>query len=325
MNDLPNNVIDEAIVWTVKLHYNTPTAMTMARFDEWLHRHPTHSEAWKRVSSIQGDHAKVPAKLARATLTTLQQQRQADAHARRRVLKVFGFTTFAIGSGWLTHEHTPWQRIVADASTGIGQQRLLNLSDGTFLTLNTDTAVSTRMDGSKRVVELHRGEIRIQTGQDEAHINKRPFFVYTPFGPIQAIGTTFTVRLREHGAQVAVQEGTVRLFPIQGTNSTLVQEGESQLLTHSGTEKITQKTFEPASWTEGVIAGENIRLEELLNELARYRPGIVRCDPRVADLRVSGIFQIKQTDKTLQFLADTQNLSLTYRTRYWVTIAPEKI
>jgi len=149
--------------------------------------------------------------------------------------------------------------------------------------------------------------------------------VYTPFGPIQAIGTTFTVRLREHGAQVAVQEGAVRLFPTQGTNSTLVQEGESQLLTHSGTEKITQKTFEHASWTDGVIAGENIRLEELLNELARYRPGIVRCDPRVADLRVSGIFQIKQTDNTLQFLADTQNLSLTYRTRYWVTIAPEKI
>jgi len=120
MNDLPSSVIDEAIVWTVKLHYNTPTAMTMARFDEWLHRHPTHSEAWKRVSSIQGDHAKVPAKLARATLTTLQQQRQTDAHARRRVLKVFGFTTFAIGSGWLTHEHTPWQRIVADAVLALG-------------------------------------------------------------------------------------------------------------------------------------------------------------------------------------------------------------
>ncbi|PMR74464.1 hypothetical protein C1H69_14565 [Billgrantia endophytica] len=78
--------------------------------------------------------------------------------------------------------------------------------------------------------------------------------------------------------------------------------------------------FEAGGWAEGVIVGQNIRLQDLLSELSRYRPGRIVCDPSVAELRVSGHFLVGDTDRTLQFLAQTQPISVTYRTRYWVAV-----
>lgn len=320
MNMLPKHIVDEAIAWTVKLHYNTPTETTQDRFTEWLQRHPSHREAWQRVSAFKVEHSKVPAKLAHATLNSLQQQRLAETQQRRRVLKVFGFGALAIGSGWLVRDHTPWQRMVADVSTSVGEQRTLSLSDGTTLTLNTDTAVSTHLTGAMRRITLQRGEVRIDTGADVNQPSKRPFFVDTPFGPIQAIGTRFTVRLYNDGAKVAVQEGAVRLFPASGAMPALVQTGEHHWLGKTHTEKLHTTAMDTASWAEGVITAENMRLEDLIRELARYRTGILRCHPGIADQRVSGIFQIQQIDNTLQFLARTEKLKLTYRTQFWVRI-----
>jgi len=317
MSTLPNQIVDEAIAWTIKLQYNTPTETTLAHFNDWLERHPSHREAWQRVSTFKVEHSKVPVKLARATLNSVHQQLQQQ---RRRMLKALGFAALSMGSGWLASDHTPWQRMVADVSTTVGEQRTLTLSDGTTLTLNTDSAVSTHLTGSTRRIKLQRGEIRIDTGEDVNQPGKRPFFVDTPFGPIQAIGTRFTVRLYNHGAKVAVQEGAVRLFPAHGAVGTLVQTGEYHWLGKTHTEKLTNTAMDPASWADGVITAENMRLEDLIRELARYRTGILRCHPGIADQRVSGIFQIQQIDNTLQFLARTEKLRLTYRTQFWIHI-----
>ena len=54
----------------------------------------------------------------------------------------------------------------------------------------------------------------------------------------------------------------------------------------------------------------------------RYRPGLLRCDPAVAPLRVSGAFQLHDTDAVLAALPATLPVSVRYRTSYWVTIGP---
>ncbi len=79
MNMLPQHIVDEAIAWTVKLQYNTPTETTLARFTEWLQRHPSHREAWQRVSAFKIEHSKVPAKLARATLNSFTSNYSSNA------------------------------------------------------------------------------------------------------------------------------------------------------------------------------------------------------------------------------------------------------
>ena len=65
-----------------------------------------------------------------------------------------------------------------------------------------------------------------------------------------------------------------------------------------------------------------MRLDAFAAELARYRAGIVRCDPDVADLRISGAFQLNNTDSVLQALPALLPVQVTYRTSYWVTLGP---
>jgi transmembrane sensor len=42
----------------------------------------------------------------------------------------------------------------------------------------------------------------------------------------------------------------------------------------------------------------------------------------VADLRVSGIYHVRDTDQALRFLAQTQPVRVTYHTRFWVVVEP---
>ena len=40
-----------------------------------------------------------------------------------------------------------------------------------------------------------------------------------------------------------------------------------------------------------MLLAQDMRLAELVGELGRYRPGVLRCHPGIADLRVSGAFR----------------------------------
>ena len=62
-------------------------------------------------------------------------------------------------------------------------------------------------------------------------------------------------------------------------------------------------------------------LADFLREVARYRTGVLRCDPAVADLIVSGVYPIKDTDAILQSLARALPVQVHSVTPYWVTVS----
>jgi ferric-dicitrate binding protein FerR (iron transport regulator) len=63
---------------------------------------------------------------------------------------------------------------------------------------------------------------------------------------------------------------------------------------------------------------------ELRGELSRYRPGVLRCHPDVAALRVSGAFSRRDTDASLRLLSDTSPLNINCLTRYWLSVEPSR-
>lgn len=326
---LPESVIDAAITWAVRINYNTADAEARRAFERWLKANPLHRLAWERVHAMKGfqsELGELSPRLALDVLQTAQHQRAKGNPGRRNVMKLLSLAGIAATAGWIAREHTPWQRLLADASTSIGEQKTLLLSDGSVIVLNTDSAVTTDLAGPRRLVVLHRGEILVTTGVDAdatARLgSRRPFWVYTPFGRMQALGTRFVVRLDEQRARISVQEGAVELHPADGGESALVRSGESRWLMTDGTLPAELQGFEADGWAEGVVAGKDIRLQDLLAELSRYRPGRIVCDPRVADLRLSGLFHVKDTDRALQFLVQTQPVSVTWRTRFWVSVGP---
>lgn len=319
---LPGDIVDAAINWTVKLDYGSPRPETRHAFERWLQADPRHALAWQRVAAVRQPFADVPPRLLRATLDAVDSGRKPGRGGRRSAVKLLSLLGLALGAGWVARERTPWQRLVADASTAVGEQRTLRLEDGSVIVLNTDTAVSTRLGSERRLVVLHRGEILVTTGADARAGARRPFWVELPFGRMQALGTRFTVRLEGSRARISVQEGAVELHPLAGDSRHVVQAGESRWLAEDRTEPADLQGFEPDGWSEGVIAGKDLRLADVLDELSRYRSGRIVCDPRVADLRVSGVLHVGDTDQALRFLAQTQPVSVSRRTGLWITVGP---
>lgn len=329
---LAESLIQAAIGWAVRLQFNQPSEQDRQAFEQWLRADPLHGLAWQRVSGLKGfeaDLGALPPGLVQTTLRSAQDHRLgARAAGRRRAVKLLPGVGIALAGGWLLREYAPWQRVLADASTGVGEQRTLHLDDGSVVVLNTDSAVDIDLAASTRLIAVRRGEILVTTGDDAAAVarrgDRRPFWVQTPIGRLQALGTRFTVRLADDGARISVQEGAVALYPAAGGEAVPVAAGESRWLFRDGTRAGELQGMEADGWAEGVIAGKNIRLQDLLAELARYRHGRIVCDARVADWRVSGLFQTRDTDQTLRFLVQTQPLSVSYRTRFWVTVGPRQ-
>ncbi|TBU93293.1 FecR domain-containing protein [Stutzerimonas kirkiae] len=311
---LPGEVIDQAIDWAIRLTYNQADADTHAAFADWLALCDEHRLAWQRIQTLGGRFAGLPPELARQTLARLPEARL----QRRQVFRLLGLFA-ALGAGaWGARELTPWQRLVADYSTRIGERQHWRLDDGSRLDLNTDSAVALRFDAEQRLLVLLRGELHLHSGTD--HDSQRPLRVSTRDGLLEALGTRFSVRLGEQASVLGVSEGAVRLQPLEGGSAAIARAGESWRLGSTLAERLA--TPPPsASWRDGLLLAREQPLAELLAELGRYRHGHLGCDPAIAGLPISGNFQLDDIDATLRFIARAHGLRLHSVSRYWIRLS----
>lgn len=63
-------------------------------------------------------------------------------------------------------------------------------------------------------------------------------------------------------------------------------------------------------------------LGQFLDELGRHRRGVLRCDPAVAELPLTGVFPLADTDRVLAALQQSLPVEVYGVTRYWVTVRP---
>ncbi|AHV94465.1 FecR domain-containing protein [Bordetella holmesii] len=319
---IPSAVVDEAIAWSVKLNFGSPDPDTCAAFERWFRAAPAHESAWARMQALNADFHAVPQGLALDTLSAMGAAHSQRQLRRRAILKGMLVAGGVAGTGWAVHDHTPWQSVLADVRTSVGGTDRLRLADGTLLILNTDSAVDVQMQAAERVVVLYRGEISVDTGRDPASPSKRPFFVRTPFGAIQALGTRFVVRLGDDYAQVSVQQDAVALRPTDNTSTVVAQAGQTWQLRRQTAQQMSDPAMAADAWVAGAIEGKDMRLADLLAELARYRHGRITCSADIADIKVSGTYHVNDTDRALSFLAQTLPVRVRYWTRYWVVVQP---
>lgn len=100
-----------------------------------------------------------------------------------------------------------------------------------------------------------------------------------------------------------------------------VDAGHGASISRDQVKTIAQVTDRSVAWVKGLLVADGTRLDELVAELARYRPGVLRCAPEVAMLRVSGVLHLADTDLALDNLAAALPIQVIRRTRYWVTVS----
>ncbi|MBV7482992.1 FecR domain-containing protein [Bordetella sp. BOR01] len=313
---IDTDLLKEAADWAVTLHYDTPTDAERQAFDRWRRQSPAHEAAWARAQAVFRTFNQMPANIGKDALKRLEHR-----HDRRRALRLLGLVLLAAPAGWLAWRHTPWQEWTADLRAGTGEQKTVTLVDGTRLVLNTATAVDVAFTATERRLALVAGEIFITTAQDPSPA-RRPFIVRTVQGSLRPLGTRFNVRRLNDSTRVAVFEGAVEVCPVTSTQATIVQAGEQMAFTAGALQAVQPADDNAVLWKRGMLLAKDMRLGDVIAELARYRPGVLRCDPAVADMLTSGALSLTDTDAALALLSSTLPLRIEYRTRYWVTVVP---
>jgi len=306
-----DTVLDQAIDWLVKLessqHAPGPSAACLA----WRQADPRHETTWQALQEAQ--HCFTQAR----ELPTGVALRSLHSPNRRHTLKVLALGILATGLGSGALQQSPWRVSLADYSTGVGERRRITLADGSLLQLNSRSAVDVHFTASQRLITLREGQIHLRCAADPTN---RLLCVDSGSARLSTLDATFDVSLHAQRSQLSVDHGAVAI-QLPGQRPLRATAGQQYLLDEHA-ERLTDAPPEASAWTRGLLVARHMPLQQLAQTLGRQRAGWVSCDPAVAALRVSGVFQLDDSANALQSLTHTLPVRLTWRTPLWVRIVP---
>jgi transmembrane sensor len=231
-----------------------------------------------------------------------------------RTLAIAASVVLAVimGSLWLSYLRSGWQ----DFRTDLGGFQRIALQDGSIALLNTNSELRVRLTKERRELELVRGEALFTVAHDSA----RPFDVKAADTVVRAVGTAFSVRLRERQqVDVIVTEGRVVIDPVDASvNAKLAQSiplPRLSILTAGETVRVSEHQLRvqkiddedvnrKLAWTKGRLSFNRVTLAEAVAEFNRYnRRQLVIDDPQVAAIHVSGAFDATDLDSFVAVLA----------------------
>jgi ferric-dicitrate binding protein FerR (iron transport regulator) len=315
-------VVKQAINWLLRLRNNGANPKLQQQCDLWRAAHQEHELAWQRVQSLQQELTanlrSVPG--AQVALHTLEHSSQ--RLGRRQALKLLSGALLLGSSAWVGKDLLGWQQWSADFATAVGEQRGFQLPDGTRLELNTDSAADLNFNAEQRLIKLRRGEIMVSCGAD--HGPARPLLVESRHALLEGFDARFVVRVEERCTRLSVTHGSVAIHAPHTADgrSARVEAGQSYQISHGLAEPAAPLAMDVGAWADGLIVTRNMRLDDFLLEVGRYRHGYLGCSAAVGNLRLSGVFRLEDTDKLLAILPQTLPVQLRYRTRWWVTLGP---
>ena len=289
-------------------------------FREWLLADSRNSDAWRRMQiswKIMGNHA------TSAELIRFRQNALAHAHKaglnrpsfqRFRTAAALGLSAaivlalVAVGALWQLYHFDVYR-------TKAGERRVVTLSDGSELALDSGTEVAVRYGTHARELALISGQARFNV----AHDVLRPFVVMANEHQVVATGTSFVVDQLGPELRVTLIEGHVVVLPRNppaGNSETRSQTpvsvpilstdvgsgvetsrisldaGEQLVLVPHAAPTVTRvNVIHAVAWESGTLVFDNEPLSSVVRRVARYgRHPIVIADEQTSKLRISGVF-----------------------------------
>jgi transmembrane sensor len=279
----------EAARWHTRLSRLSVTTDALREFRAWKQDDANaqayaHVEAtWDAAGRLAGDP-----EIARLTEAALARRPRPDLRRRRVRLAGAGvLAATALGAmtvgGWYL---AAWRNTYA---TGVGEQRLLVLDDGSRVRLNTDSRIRVRFRRAARDVDLVRGEAFFEV----AHNAARPFVVHADGAQVRALGTRFDVRRDPAAVRVTLLEGQVRVTDGTAGPARTLAPGQQVTASRGGlSPPAPANAGAETAWTAGRLEFHDARLADAVAEVNRYSERKIVLDgpPALADRRVSGVF-----------------------------------
>ncbi len=288
MPEVPNPSDKDAEYWAIRLDGQALAAAEQAELDAWLGEDERREGALLR---------------AQATLAYLDRGRALQANDaaparpavnRRNLLMLGGAGMAAAAAGlFVAAGRKP------AFATKLGEVRQVALADGSTATINTDSRIQVDFHARERRIALSSGEAWFQV----AHDRTRPFIVAAGQVRVRAVGTAFSVRLRNGSADVLVTEGVVETW-VEGHEAQKVRvaagfqaqvtDGNGGVVTAPDAAKITRAL----SWRGGQLALDGETLDFAVEEINRYNSKKIVVDsPRLGHEPLVGYFRTNEPEK----------------------------
>lgn len=317
----------EAAEWVIRLGGEALSAEEHQSFEGWRAQSAAHAKAFEFASQTWKDLAALrhaPGSLA-VDIANVRQRQRPYHHvpATARIAKPrSGFLRSGVaamicliaisgaGSFWYGN---PATLIASDYHTTPGEQRAVELPDGSVVELSTGSAIALHFNDRERRVTLIEGTAYF-TAAPMGQAEKRPFVVEGANGTATALGTQFAVERLPDAVEVTVAEHDVQVAlsdAAGGVKQVKLSPGQSvRYSPAAGLGQVNARDVEQATaWRRGRLIFDQVPLAEVVTELNRYRRGrIVITGSSLANRKVSGVFRIDDLDNALDTIANELGL-----------------
>lgn len=301
----------EAAVWLARLHGPGNSRAVQRACLAWQAKSAAHrlafercTDTWQDVAGLLRDH--IPA------VPSDNPVHRNGRKGRRLALAAaaLGCVSVVAWRQWPTETY----------STGVGEQRLIVLADGSRVTLNTATDIRIQLTEARRLVTVEQGEALFEVAKDAS----RPFVVQVAGTEVVATGTEFVVRYSQdlkadEALAVTLIEGQV---VVQGAGRSpgrspavplVMTPGQRVRIGHPSKRDAVQvdrpRVDQALAWRRGQVLLDDVPLAEAVTEMNRYSIKQITLESEeLRGLRVGGAYRTGDSVGFADALADLYGL-----------------
>ncbi|MEO9340312.1 FecR domain-containing protein [Mesorhizobium sp. SB112] len=293
------DLTEAAVRWIARLHSGTATQADRQAWRKWRATSPAHEKAaveaerlWSDISDLHVDPA----------TGLVKPGRKPPSVSRRAVLTGIGGVAVAGAAGGTLWSSGVFTRILADHATPVASTSLIELPDGSRVTLNARSAIDVAFGPDSRGISLLQGQAFFEIAGGPS----RPFEVVAGDVSIRSHAAAFDVtrNLPHGGIEIAVAVDTARILPPQ-TPSIDLMAGEIVAVDGSGRIGTVraQNAADTGAWRDGIYRANARTLEEVVAALSAWYGGsIVIAGRGLHALRVDAVLDLRDPRGSLDAL-----------------------
>ena len=310
----------EAAAWMARLQSRRDPEIER-KFHNWRDRDPAHAQAFERVSNSYQQ-----AGLLRYSMLPTPQAgaaaRPMPSRAPRYALAAAAALVLLLSAGiYLRIEGGPWMSGTEAVmlSTSVGEIRSVNLSDGSKVTLDTDTRVEVEISRSGRLALVRAGRARFDVSNGPT-----PFLIEAGAARASVAGAVLDVEKFGDRSSVDVLKGSAK---VAGWGSERGEQrlgaGETMTSIPAGDRERLELASGP-DWTRGMLQFDGTPLEAAVIQANRYSQSKILLAPGLERQRVTGAFRASDVQGLARALAEAFHLSVSRTAGGNLVLAPMK-
>ena len=298
---------EDAVRWAIRLDAGPLDDAEQRALDAWLAADERRGGALLRAEATLAYLDRGRALAAPPSHAMAEPEAEVPRRFGRRFILIGGSTLGGLCAAGLAGLLL-WPREAERAQeiqTVMGEVRRVPLADGSFASLNTASRISVAIGGERRRVTLEQGEAWFQV----AHDRQRPFVVEAGQVRVQAVGTEFSVRRRDGGADVLVTEGAVETWLVgrEGQRTRIAAGARSFVSEAAPRIEVAQApeaVDRALAWRVGDIALNGEPLSYAVAEINRYNVRqLVVDDPALGREPLVGYFRTNEPENFARAVA----------------------